>query len=176
MGKQQTAAQGPAPASKQRKQRKQRGRRRGGFLLPLIIVVAALGGLFLYDQTTALNYDDVVQRLRAAGATVEPGDAITSEYFSVQGRALAVNGQPLAIYAYPSTAVAMYDAVRIPPDGAGMSDSWINGYHNALYYMSGRVITIYTGDQESVAQLLFKVFGSPFACVRASDGSCALTP
>ena len=120
-----------------------------------------------------MNYHDLVAKLRASGAKVMPGAAISQPFMDVQGRTLAVNGEQLQVYEYASVADADEQAARISPDGTAFTTvsssgtpvgavqvDWIKPPH---LYKAGRIIVIYIGTNNAVMHLLEGILGKQFA-------------
>jgi hypothetical protein len=96
------------------------------------------------------------------GVTVEPGDSVEQPFFSVIGQTVAINGQDVQIFEYPTEAEAEAEAATIDAAGnpATMMIRWIAPPH---FYRTGRVIALYLGDDVQVLRALEAALGPQFA-------------
>jgi hypothetical protein len=128
-----------------------------------------------HTQGDQMNYNYLVAKLRASGAKVMPGTAISQPFMDVQGRTLAVNGEQLQVYEYASLVDANKQAARISPDGTAFTTvsssgmqvgatqvDWVKPPH---LYKAGRIIVIYIGTNNAVMHLLEGILGKQFAGV-----------
>ena len=113
--------------------------------------------LSVEDQASFLS------ALQAAGATTETGDAITQDFFSVQGQIVTVNGAELQVFEYENTAAMEEDASQVAPDGGSIGTSMVTWIDPPHFYKAGRIIVLYLGSDQAVLDLLNKVLGSQFA-------------
>jgi len=141
------------------------------------LVLAAGLGLYLIvhglqggDTTPALTYDGLMSRLRAAGATVAPGDVIEQPFLAVRGRFLKVNDAEVQVFEYPSVSAAAAEAARVVPDGCAVGTAvhinWIAPPH---FYRQGQVIVLVIGGGATLLNLLSSVLGPQFAGARAEE-------
>ena len=130
-------------------------------LLPLLFGACAsnpAGG-----DTASLDYDGLASALRAKGAQVETGGAITQPFFSVPGRFLGVNGEDVQVFVYADESAAVTDAARVSSDGGSVgtvSLSWVAPPH---FHRRDRVIVLYVGENATVRSALDSVLGPQFA-------------
>jgi hypothetical protein len=115
---------------------------------------------------------DLAARLRRAGASVEARGAVSHFFFSVESAAFAVDDPVtrLHVFEYATREQAEAEAALVQPDGrtiAGRTGGpalihicWIATPH---FYLSGRLIVLYTGDDARVTALLADLLGRPFA-------------
>jgi hypothetical protein len=108
------------------------------------------------------TYVDVVDALRAQGATVEPADTIEQPFFSVLGQLIKVNGQDVQVFEFTTSEAAADAVASIGPDGnpATMMIRWIEPPH---FYRTGRVIVLYVGGDAKVLETLTAALGPQFA-------------
>ncbi len=105
----------------------------------------------------------LIDALRAAGANVEPGEAVEQVFFSVSGQILKVNGADVQIFEYESAAAMETDAAQVAPDGGSIGTSMVTWIATPHFYKSGRLIVLYVGDDTVVLDLLKSVLGGQFA-------------
>lgn len=139
-------------------------------LFGMVVMVALvwLVGCRQSITTCASLIDD----LRNQGATVESGGSINQSFFSVQGRIVTIDGSDVQVFEYENEVAAESDADLVSDDGfqvrsvmeAGIMritlPCWVASPH---FFMDGRVIVIYVGDDAGVLSILTKVLGEQFA-------------
>ena len=79
------------------------------------------------------------------------------------GRTLHVNGAVVTVFAYPDAGAAASDAARIAPDGAEIGaarTAWIASPH---FYLDGRLLVLYVGDDSALTSLLTGMLGAQVA-------------
>ncbi|HEX2995919.1 MAG TPA: hypothetical protein VHP14_13935 [Anaerolineales bacterium] len=101
--------------------------------------------------------------LQAEGATVEIGDPITQDFFSVEGQTVKVNGADLQVFEYENAAAMEEAASQVAPDGGSIGTSMVTWIDPPHFYKVGRIIVLYLGNDQAVLDLLDKVMGSQFA-------------
>jgi hypothetical protein len=138
-------------------------------LLPLALLLVACGATSNVRQSAPpLDYTSFVERLRAAGATVEPaGDASAYPLVTPLGRMFRLNGERVEVFEYSSVLEAQADAAQISSDGTSREDpghSVIMDFESApSWYQAGRLIVLYVGTNSKIATLLERQLGAPFA-------------
>ena len=149
-----------------------------------VVVVAILNGTDLFEPgieptptpTVALtpmptpivtDYISLIDNLREAGATVDTGGVIQQPCFSVDGKAITVNGSYVQVFEYEDAAAADTQAALISPDGFSINKngqtchiSWIAPPH---FYKASNLIVLYVGDNQAVIDVLETVLGPQFA-------------
>jgi hypothetical protein len=113
--------------------------------------------LSVEDQAGLLN------ALKAAGATVEVGDSIAQDFFSVEGKTVKVNGADLQVFEYENAEAMEKDASNVAPDGGSIGTSMVDWIDTPHFYKAGRIITLYIGSDKTVLGLLNTVPGPQFA-------------
>ncbi len=117
-------------------------------------------------STKPLSVEDqasLLSALKAADATVEVGDSITQDFFSVEGQTVKVNGADLQVFEYENAPAMEKDASQVAPDGGSIGTSmatWIDTPH---FYKAGRIIVLYLGNDQTILGLLNNVIGAQFA-------------
>jgi hypothetical protein len=110
-----------------------------------------------------MTYPLLIERLRAAGAMVEPAGKVEQPFFSVPGNAIKVDGEDVQVFQYPTPATAATEARRVSRDGSAIGTTkphWIGTPH---FYRQGRLLVLYLGDEKKVIQALEGVLGRQFA-------------
>jgi hypothetical protein len=111
----------------------------------------------------ASDAGQLLEDLRAAGATVEVGGPVGQAFFDVPGQALTVNGIRIEVYEYPSQAAAESNAGEVSPDGATIgltSVFWAGSPH---FYKQAALIVLYVGDDGALHSVLEGLPGPQFA-------------
>jgi hypothetical protein len=109
------------------------------------------------------DYVSLVDALRAAGATVEPGDSVEQAFFSVAGRIIKVNGVDVQVFEYVSAQAMDADASRVAPDGGSVGTSMVTWIETPHFFKAGRVLVLYVGEDAAVLDVLKSVLGGQFA-------------
>ncbi len=112
--------------------------------------------------TGAFGYQELVDALQGAGATVEPAGELEQDFFPVGARVIRVNGQDLQVFEFSSS--GDMEAARATISGNGyiigaMSIDWISVPY---FFSRDRLIVLYVGTDEGVLELLTQVLGPAF--------------
>lgn len=140
-----------------------------GFSLILIfglMMVACSPTVAARDTAPATNVtldDSLAAKLRADGATVEVGDAISQPFFSPSGQILLVNGQEVQVFTYADTAVAEAEAAQVAPTGSSVGTNMLSWMATPHFYRNQNMIALYVGDDEATLAALERAFGPQFA-------------
>lgn len=117
-------------------------------------------------STKPLSVEDqasLLSALKAAGATVEVGDSITQDFFSVEGQTVKVNGADLQVFEYENAQAMEKDASQVAPDGGSIGTSMVTWIDTPHFYKAGRIIVLYLGNDQTILGLLNNVIGAQFA-------------
>ncbi|HUE99887.1 MAG TPA: hypothetical protein VMN99_11575 [Anaerolineales bacterium] len=109
------------------------------------------------------DYVSLVDALRAAGATVGPGDSVEQAFFSVTGQIIKVNGADVQVFEYESAEAMEAEAALVAPDGGSVGTSMVMWVATPHFYKLGRVLVLYVGEDAAVLDLLKSVLGEQFA-------------
>ena len=109
------------------------------------------------------DQNGLLSALNAAGATVEVGDSITKDFFSVEGQMVKVNGTDLQIFEYENAEAMEKDASQVAPNGGAIGTSMVSWIDAPHFYKAGRIIVLYVGSDQTVLDLLNKVIDPQFA-------------
>jgi len=109
------------------------------------------------------DYVSLVDALRAAGATVEPGDTVEQAFFSVTGQIIKVNGADVQAFEYKSAELMEADAAQVSADGGSVGTSMVMWMATPHFFKTGRVLVLYVGDDAAILDLLKSVLGGQFA-------------
>lgn len=116
--------------------------------------------------TESLAVEDkasLIAALQSAGATVEIGESIMQDFFSVDGQSVKVNGADVQVFEYESPEAMEKEASQVASDGGSIGTTmvtWIDAPH---FYKAGRMIVLYLGSDQTVLNILEKVMGPQFA-------------
>jgi len=111
----------------------------------------------------AADYAGLVDGLRAAGATVESAGSVNQPFFSVEGKAITVNGENVQVFEYAEQAKAEAEAGAISPDGSSIGTSIVSWIGPPHFFQAGRMIVLYVGDSQEVIGLLTDAVGPQIA-------------
>lgn len=142
-----------------------------GVVLMLVFVLAVGLSACVNSTPTSISSQppsvedqaSLVAALQAEGATVEMGDSITQDFFSVEGQTVKVNGADLQVFEYENATTMEEATSQVAPDGGSIGTSmpmWIDKPH---FYKAGRIIVLYVGSDQKTLDLLNMVMGPQFA-------------
>lgn len=136
-----------------------------GLLLTMVLLVACNGGQTAVetDDETVVDFDDLVGRLEASGATVTATGAVSQPFFTPEGQIIAVNGQDVQVFEYDNEAAANAEADLVSPDGGSVGTSIMSWIAPPHFYDGGRLIVLYVGDDSGLIDALESVLGPQFA-------------
>lgn len=109
------------------------------------------------------DYMSLIDQLRAHHAIVTPTGEVTQPFFSVQGKTITVNAEPVQVYEYPNAAAAFAAAASISPDGGTIGNSVIDWVAPPHFYQAGKVVVLYVGSSDAALKPLTTVLGPQFA-------------
>jgi len=107
------------------------------------------------------GYVDLIDSLRASGATVEPVGTVEQPFFSVSGWMIKVNSADVQVYEYADETAREAESSRITPDGQPSPTSIVDWVAQPNFWAKGRVIVLYVGADSDVIARLTKVLGDP---------------
>jgi len=109
------------------------------------------------------DYVSLVDSLRGAGATVEPGDQIEQAFFAVKGQIIKVNGADVQVFEYETVEAMEADAGQVAPDGGSIGTSMVMWVEAPHFYNAGRILVLYVGEDQAILDLLEGALGAQFA-------------
>lgn len=109
------------------------------------------------------DYVSFIDMLRSMGKDVKPAGEITQEFFSVSGNAVAVNGEQIQVFEYPSSNEANMDSKKVSPDGSSIGTTMVMWAEPAHFYQKERIIVLYVGKNQETISLLDSILGRQFA-------------
>lgn len=109
------------------------------------------------------DYASLVANLRAAGASVKPGEEVDQPFFSVTGKMIEVHGEDVQVFQYADAAVADAQAALVSPSGSAVGTANIHWVGPPHFFKKGRLIVLFVGDNEKVLNALEAVLGRQFA-------------
>ena len=134
------------------------------FLLLALIAVAC--GVLPGAGASPAGVQDrssLIEALRGAGATVEPGEPVEQAFFTAKGQILKVNGADVQVFEYETAEAMEVDAVQVSLDGGTIGTSmviWVAAPH---FYKAGRILVLYVGDDPAILELLEGALDPQFA-------------
>lgn len=109
------------------------------------------------------DYASLAANLRAAGASVKPGEEVDQPFFSVTGKLLEVDGEDVQVFQYADAAMADAQATQISPSGTTVGTTKIQWIGPPHFFKKGSLIVLYVGDNGKVLKALEAVLGPQFA-------------
>ena len=134
--------------------------------------------LFTFTGCTPMTgeprIDALALALRATGASVQPGAAVSemSQFpFAVPGQLFQINSDQVQIYLYATAAAAAMDAAHISADGFTFTPpadattepitvDWVDTPH---FFQQDQLLVLYVGDDQLTLTYLETVLGPQFA-------------
>jgi hypothetical protein len=114
-------------------------------------------------ERTLNDIDTLVEALKAQGLGVERAGGVSQPFFSVEGRALTVNGENVQVFQYRTAEAAAKEAGRISPDGSGTGTSMVSWVGTPHFFRGGKLIVLYVGDDPNVLGALRAHLGAQYA-------------
>ena len=115
------------------------------------------------EGDSAIDVDTLVNRLEAAGATVEMAGTVSQPFFTPEGQVITVNGQDVQVFEYESEAEVKAEADLVSPDGGSVGTSMISWIATPHFYNSQKLIVLYVGDDIATIGFLEAILGTQFA-------------
>ena len=112
---------------------------------------------------TVLDRSVLVQSLRTQGANVEITSSVSQPFLSVDGQILRVNGEDVQTFEYASEVDAQADAARVAPDGFTIGNTIVSWVGTPHFFLAGRILAVYVGDNQAALGPLQAVMGAQFA-------------
>lgn len=107
------------------------------------------------------GYVELVDTLRAAGATVEPAGDIEQPFFNVSGYIIEVEGTEVQVFEYPDEIARQAESDLISPDGFSIGTTMVSWVDQPNFWFKGRVVVLYVGTDAAMQRLLSGVLGEP---------------
>lgn len=113
---------------------------------------------------TSSEYLRLIAKLDARGALVKSTrERVRQPFFSVSGRIMRVNDEPIQVFEYSNSTTTESQAKRVNPDGKTIGNSkpsWMSTPH---FFKSQKLIVLYVGDDQTVLKALQAELGDQFA-------------
>jgi hypothetical protein len=109
------------------------------------------------------DLDSLMQTLRAAGATVEPGEAVEQAFFTVPGQIIKVNDGDVQVFVYDTAEAMEAEASQVAEDGGSIGTNMVMWVEAPHFYKLGQILVLYVGEDQAVIDLLEGIFGPQFA-------------
>lgn len=101
--------------------------------------------------------------LSAAGAQVEIDGDVSQPFIDVPGQILQVNGFDVQVFEFSTEAAAADLAAQVSPDGSSVGTTMIMWVKPPHYFLSGRLIVLYVGENNDILGRLAQALGPQFA-------------
>ncbi len=135
-------------------------------LLTVLLLLVACNGQQQSVETegvSAVDFDGLVNRQQAAGATVGMAGTVSQPFFTPEGQVITVNGQDVQLFEYENAADAKTEADLVSPDGSSVGTSIMSWIATPHFYNSGKFIVLYVGNHNDTIELLDVALGLQFA-------------
>jgi hypothetical protein len=109
------------------------------------------------------DYASFIDKLRAAGVSVEAAGEVEQPFLSVAGKMIKLYDEDVQVFQYSSAAEMEAQAATISRDGMAVGTRrifWIGPPH---FFKQGRLLVLYVGDEGKVLKALEAVLGRQFA-------------
>jgi len=116
-----------------------------------------------FEASSAGTYDELVAALHDNGFEVEGLDPIMQPFFTPEGRVLDVDGHQVQVYEYSNEDDALAEAATISSDGSSIGTTMVTWVEAPHFFMSGNLIVLYVGEEESVIKGLEMILGPQMA-------------
>ena len=114
-----------------------------------------------------IGYKQLVRRLEEKGLRVEPQGRARVDFLQDRAYLAKVEGEEVRVFEFASADAAAGAAQRVSPDGyayttttGGASVNWVAPPH---FFLAGRTIVLYLGQQKRILKALSELFGREFA-------------
>jgi hypothetical protein len=108
-----------------------------------------------------IGYASLVDALRAAGATVEPGESVEQPFFEPTGQVINVNGESVQVFEFESVEAREEASATISPDGSSVGTSMVSWIDQPNFWAMGQIVVLYVSSGQSTIDLLTSVLGEP---------------
>ncbi|MGI9067981.1 MAG: hypothetical protein ACR2HX_16465 [Pyrinomonadaceae bacterium] len=116
------------------------------------------------SKTRSSELIRLTQKLRAHGATVAlTKEKVRQPFFSMAGRIININGEPVQAFEYATPSAAAADASRVSDDGNTIGTSKPTWMATPHFFKSGKVMVLYLGRNQTIVDLLRTVLSNQFA-------------
>jgi hypothetical protein len=142
-------------------------------LLVLVALLLTACGTFQGPQSHGGPVQDqvsLIDALRSKNVTVDILGTVSQPFLSPQsGTSVRLSGgavttpADLQLFEYGSASAASADAKQIRPDGSGTATTQISWVAPPHFFLKGRVMVLYVGNDRAVLSLLQSLLGPQFA-------------
>lgn len=129
-----------------------------------VVEVSGMGEDFDLD-TARLEAD-----LGETGVEVSLDGSVEQPFFSVPGRILTVNNEPVQVFEYADSTLADGDAGQVASDGSSIGTTMATWVGPAHFFRAERLIVLYVGNSPAVLDALESILGSQFAGAGTAQG------
>ena len=109
------------------------------------------------------DLDTLADALKAQGLNVERAGDVSQPFFSVEGRALTVNGENVQVFRYGTAEAAAKEATQVSPDGSSVGTSMMTWMAPPHFFRKDNLIVLYVGSNGELLRALQSVLGVQFA-------------
>ena len=142
-------------------------------LLLIPVVLLPISGCVTPNPSPPVtDYATLLSSLQDSGASVKENGEVVQDFFTVKGKVISINGSNVQVFEYNSPEAMESDASLVHSDGSTFTTSkngsvttitivdWIAPPH---FFKTGRIISIYIGDDKAILRLLEDRLSAQFA-------------
>ena len=105
----------------------------------------------------------LVADLESGGAQVELDGTVTQEFFVPEGQVITVNGEDIQVFEFATDEEAAAAASLISADGGSIGTTMVTWVDSPHFYLEGKLIVLYVGEEASVLDALEGALGPQIA-------------
>ncbi len=136
-------------------------------LIIAILMLVAYCTSCAADNEGVSDYASLIDKLREAGALIEPRGEVAPHLLSGQRREVSVNDSVVTVWEFDDDATADAEATNVSATGSAVSTATtftlLTLTASPHWYKAGSLIVLYVGESEAVTDVLERVLGTPFA-------------
>jgi len=109
------------------------------------------------------DYDSLVDSIKARGILVELIDELEDSSFSVPIKVISVGGADVQVFEFQNESDAQASSLTVSEDGTEIGTSIIRWIDTPHFYIKGKIIVLYVGQNPEIMNLLDSILGKQFA-------------
>jgi len=115
------------------------------------------------DLGTIETAQDFTSYLLSEGHAVTPGGTTSQTFFTQQGTMMTIDGQTVVVFEFSSEEEAQQTINTISEDATEIGDSPVEWVDEPHFYQDGRLIVLYTGNDDETLDTLEDALGAQVA-------------
>lgn len=110
-----------------------------------------------------MDYNRLIDTLRAAGLSAVPAEEVDQPFFTVPGKLIKIGDEDVQVFQFSDAAAASKQAALISPDGSSVGTSMIHWIGSPHFFRKGPLLVLYVGDSEEMKKALEISLGQQFS-------------